>query len=209
MNIASSKTNRFVVHALAIAAIAASMSACAPLLIGGAVGGAVVATDRRTPGTQVEDETIELRSANRIRETLGDRAHVNVTSFNRQVLITGEVPASTDKANVERIVAGVENVRSVVNELAMGLPTTLSERSKDTFVTGKVKASLVDARDLTINAFKVVTERGVVYLMGRVTQREAQRATDIARGVDGVVKVVRVFEILTEQEVAAMADRQR
>jgi len=185
------------------AALAAALSACAPVLIGGgAVMGALVATDRRTTGTQVEDEGIELRTANRIREALGDRVHVNVTSFNRQVLLTGEAERAEDKQRVEQIALGVENVRSVVNEVGVMPPSSLSQRTNDTFITGKVRASLVDAKDLIANAFTVVTERDVVYLMGRVTSREANRATDIARGVSGVRKVVRVFEIVSEEELA-------
>lgn len=186
---------------LAAAALAAGLSACAPLVVGGAVVGTMMAVDRRTTGTQVEDEGIELRSANRLSELLGDRGHVNVTSFNRQVLLTGEVPSAQDRQRVEQVVLGVENVRSVVNDLAVMPPTSLGQRSNDTFITGKVRASLVDAKDLSASAFKVVTERNVVYLMGRVTQREAQRATEIARGVSGVSKVVRVFEMLTEEEL--------
>ena len=124
-----------------------------------------------------------------------------MTSFNRQVLLTGEVPSAQDRQRVEQVVLGVENVRSVVNDLAVMPPTSLGQRSNDTFITGKVRASLVDAKDLSASAFKVVTERNVVYLMGRVTPREAQRATEIARGVSGVSKVVRVFEMLTEEEL--------
>lgn len=189
---------------LAAAALTAGLSACAPLIIGGAVVGGVMAVDRRTAGTQVEDEGIELRASNRIRETLGDRVHVNVTSYNRQVLLTGEAPNAQDRQTVEQIVSGVENVRSVVNDLAVVPITSLSQRSNDTFITGKVRASLVDAQDISANSFKVVTERNIVYLMGRVSQREANRATDIARGVTGVSKVVRVFEVVTEEELRRM-----
>ena len=193
--------NRTLCSLLAAAALAAGLSACAPLVVGGAVVGTMMAVDRRTTGTQVEDEGIELRSANRLSELLGDRGHVNVTSFNRQVLLTGEVPSAQDRQRVEQVVLGVENVRSVVNDLAVMPPTSLGQRSNDTFITGKALAMLVDAKDLSASAFKVVTERNVVYLMGRVTPREAQRATEIARGVSGVSKVVRVFEMLTEEEL--------
>ena len=197
--------NRTACTLLAAAALAAGLSACAPLVVGGAVMGGMMATDRRTTGTQVEDEGIELRAVNRIRETLGDRAHVNVTSFNRQVLLTGEVPTAQDRATVDQIVAGVNNVRSVVNDLAVMPNSSLSQRSNDTFITGKVRASLVDAQDISANSFKVVTERNTVYLMGRVSQREANRATDIARGVTDVRKVVRVFEIVSEEELRRIA----
>ncbi|MFO1246316.1 MAG: BON domain-containing protein [Ramlibacter sp.] len=189
---------------LAAGALAGTLSACAPLIVGGAVVGGLVATDRRTSGAQLEDEGIELRAASRVREALGDRAHVNLTSYNRQVLLTGEVPSEQAKQQVEQIVSRVENVRAIVNELAVMGNSTLGQRSSDTLVTGKVRASLVDAKDLYANAFKVVTERGTTYLMGRVTQREADRATAIARTVGGVQKVVRIFELISEQELQQM-----
>ena len=199
------RIHRTLCTALAAAALAGALSACAPLIIGGAVVGGVMAVDRRTAGTQVEDEGIELRALNRLRETLGSRAHVNVTSYNRQALLTGEVPTAQDRQTAEQILSTVENVRSVVNDLAVMPPSTLSQRSNDTFITGKVRASLVDAQDISANSFKVVTERNTVYLMGRVSQREANRATDIARGVTDVRKVVRVFEIVSEEELRRIA----
>jgi osmotically-inducible protein OsmY len=178
------------------------LSACAPLLVGGAVlGGTLVATDRRTSGAQLEDEGIELRAANRLREAFLERVHINATSYNRQVLLTGEVPSEADKQRAQEIVGRVENVRSIVNELAVLGNATLTSRSSDALVTGRVKASMVDAKDLYANAFKVVTERGTTYLMGRVTQREATRATEIARSTPGVQRVVRVFEIISEEEL--------
>lgn len=186
---------------LVTASLGGALSACAPLMVGGAVMGSLMATDRRTSGAQVEDQGIELRAASRIRENLGDRVHVNITSYNRQVLLTGEVPNAQDKQLVEQVVARVENVRAVVNELAVLGSSTLTQRSSDALVTGKVKAGLLDAKDLFANAFKVVTERGTTYLMGRVTQREADRATDIARRTGGVQKVVRVLEIISEDEL--------
>ena len=179
------------------------LTACVPLVLGGAVaGGSLLAIDRRTSGAQLEDEGIELRAASRIRGTFGDRVHVNLTSYNRQVLLTGEVPSAQLKQQVEQVVTGVENVVSVVNELATVTGQSgFSQRSNDTFLTGRVKAMLLDARDLQSNAFKVVTERGTVYLMGRVTQREADRATQVVRSTPGVQKVVRVFEVISEQEL--------
>ena len=189
--------------AVATLATCALLSACAPLIIGGAVvGGAMVATDRRTSGSQVDDEVIEVKGNSRMNEAFGDNARVNTTSYNRMVLLTGEVPNDADKTTAEQAVARIPNVMSVVNELTVGPPNTFSERTKDVFVTTKVKASLVDAKDLFANSIKVVTHRGVVYLMGRLTEREAMRATEVARGVSGVVKVVRVFEIVSESELA-------
>ena len=189
----------------AIGALAASLQACAPLIIGSAmVGGTLVATDRRTSGTQLEDEGIELRSLNRIRENFVERAHINVNSYNRQVLLTGEVPTEQDKRLVEQVVSRVENVQKIVNELGVLGNSSLSQRSSDTLVTARVKAGFVDAKDLFANAFKVVTERGTTYLMGRVTQREAARATEITRAVSGVQRVVRIFEIISEEEMQRM-----
>jgi osmotically-inducible protein OsmY len=184
--------------------LSASLTACFPLVVGGMAGGALVATDRRTSGAQLEDEGIELRAASRIRSNVGERVHINLTSYNRQVLLTGEVPSAQDKQLVEQIVSRVENVNSIVNELAVMGNSTLTQRSSDTLVTGRVKAMLVDARDLQANSFKVVTERGTTYLMGRVTQRESDRATEVVRGTPGVQKVVRILEIISEDELARM-----
>ena len=194
-------TQRALLASLLAATLGATLSACAPAVLGGAVIGSMVALDRRTSGSQLEDEGIELRSASRIREQLGDRVHVNVTSYNRQVLLTGEVPNDKDKQQVEQIVSKVDNVRAIVNELGLLGNTTFTQRSSDALATGRVKAGMVDAKDLYAGAFKVVTERGTTYLMGRVTQREADRATAIARTVGGVQKVVRIFELISEQEL--------
>jgi osmotically-inducible protein OsmY len=178
-----------------------TLGACAPLMIAGVAGTAMVASDRRTSGAQLEDESIELRAQARIRDNLGERVHVNVTSFNRQVLLTGEVTAEKDRQAVVQLVERIENVKAVVNELAVMPLSNLSERSNDLLIVAKVKASFVDSRDLFANAFKVVTERGTVYLMGRVTQREANSATQLTRNVGGVNKVVRLFEIISEDEL--------
>ena len=192
------------VRITAALALVMGLGACAPLVVGSFVGGAMVATDRRTSGTQLEDEGIELRSANRIREMVGDRVHVNITSYNRQVLLTGEVPNDRDRQYLAKLVSEVDNVRTVVNELAVMPASSLGDRSTDALITGKIKASMLDSKDIFASAYKVVTERGNVYLMGRVTQREANRATDIARTVGGVKKVVRVFEVISEEELKAL-----
>ena len=189
---------------LALGTALACLAGCVPLLVGSAVMGGLVATDRRTPGTVVEDEGIEIKAALRIRENLGQRVHVNVTSYNRQVLLTGEVPSAQDKQLAEQAVAQTENVRNVVNELAVLAGSSFSDRSSDVLVTGRVKAALLDARDLFSNSFKIVTERGTTYVMGRVTQREANRATDIITSIPGVQKVVRVLEVISEDELARM-----
>ena len=195
--------------ALAIMTAVTLLGGCAaPLLVGGAMaGGAMSFTDRRTTGTQLEDETIELKSVGRLREVLGDRSHVNVTSFNRLVLITGETPTEADRVAAEKAVAQIENVRATVNELAVGGNSAMTARANDTLVTSKVKASYLDAKDLQSNAIKVVTERGTVFLMGRVTERESTRAGEIARGVGGVARVVKVFEVISDADLAKLQSR--
>ena len=181
------------------------LGACAPLLLGGAmVGTALSVSDRRTSGAQLEDEAIELKSIGRLRDALGGRGHLNVTSFNRTVLITGEVPSQADRGAAEQTVTRIENVRATVNELAVMGNSSLTARSSDTIITSKVKAAYIEAKDLQANAIKVVAERGTVYLMGRVTAREADRAANLARGVGGVGKVVKVFEILSDAELAEL-----
>ncbi|MEW6705344.1 MAG: BON domain-containing protein [Pseudomonadota bacterium] len=191
--------------ALGVLLAASVLQGCAPLLVGGAaVGSALMVTDRRTSGTQIDDQGIEIKAANRVREAIGDRGHVNVTSYNRLVLLTGEVPNEADRAAAEQAVQRVEGVRSTVNELAVAGNASLTSRSNDTLLTSKVKATYVDAKDLQANAVKVVTERGIVYLMGIVTEREATRAADLAAGISGVHKVVRVFEVVSEAELAGL-----
>ncbi|HEY0824249.1 MAG TPA: BON domain-containing protein [Ramlibacter sp.] len=189
---------------LAAALLATTLAGCAPLIVGGAaVGTALMVTDRRSPGAQIDDETIELRGGARLREAIGERGHINITSYNRQVLLTGEAPTEAIRQQAEQVVSRIDNVRGIVNEIAVMAPTTLPQRSGDVLITGKVRASLVDAADLQANAFKVVTERGTVFLMGRVTQREADRATNIARQINGVQRVVRIFEVMTPEELRA------
>jgi osmotically-inducible protein OsmY len=190
---------------LALVAGASLLSGCAPLMVGGAVMTGMVAIDRRTSGTQVEDEAIELKVGSAVSKALGERVHLNVTSYNRRVLLTGEVANEADRARVTLLAQSQEHVKEVINDLGLGAPSSLSQRTKDAVTTGQVKAAFVDAKDLQASAVKVVTERGVVYLMGRVTTREAQRATDIARGVQGVAKVVRVFEDISEEELKRLS----
>ena len=187
---------------LLLAVGASTLTACFPVIMGGAVMGGMMATDRRTAGAVVEDQGIELRAQSRIRENVGDRVHVNVVSYNRQVLLTGEVPSAQDKQLVEQIVSRVDNVSNIVNDLAVLGKSTLAQRSSDALVTGRVKAALLDSKDLFANAFKITTERGSTYVMGRVTQRESKRATEVISAVPGVQRVVRLLEIITEDELA-------
>ena len=193
---------RLVLSVCAAALLSGALAACVPLVVGGAVaGGSLVAIDRRTSGAQLDDEAIELRAGSRIRSELGTRVRASVTSYNRQVLLTGEVLNLQDKQLVEQVVSRVDNVASVVNELAVLNTPSLVERSSDALLTGRVKAMLLDTKDLQSNAFKVVTERGTTYLMGRVTQREADRATEVTRTTPGVQKVIRIFEIISQDEL--------
>lgn len=200
--------SRLALLPLAAAALAATLSACAPLVVGGAAVTALVAVDRRPSGAQVDDNVIELKGAARLRDAMGSRANVSITSFNRQVLLTGEVPDAATKQTAEDIARKtIEEVLPpgakvmVVNELAVMPASSLTQRSNDLFITTKVKASLVDVKELSASAFKVVTERGTVYLMGRVTQREAALATQVVRNVPGVTRLVRVLEEISEEEL--------
>jgi osmotically-inducible protein OsmY len=203
-NCLSPRSRRAVLLTALVGAFAST--ACAPIIVGGAmVGSVVMATDRRTSGTQVEDEGIEYKASGRISATLGDRVHVNVNSYNRMVLITGEALTEADRLNVEKIVLTVENVRQVLNEVAVMPLSSYTTRSNDVLISSKVKASLIEAPDLISNAFYVVVERGTVFIMGRVTEREASRAVQIARGVSGVNKVVRAVEIISEEELARLS----
>ena len=202
MNVSIEKSMGTVLTAIVLLS---GLSACAPLMVGGAVMTGMVAVDRRTTGIQLEDEGIELRTAQGLRQNLGENAHVNVTSYNRQVLLTGEVATAAQKDMADKLAQSQENVKAVANELTVQPVSSLTQRSKDIIITGQLKALFVDAKDLQSNAFKVVTENSVVYLMGRVTSREAQRATDIARSVSGVTKVVRVLDIISEEELKRLS----
>jgi len=189
----------------------AALALCAPMLAGcfgaAAVGvgtGALMIADRRNPETFVSDEGMEIRAANRITEKYGDKVHVNVTSFNRMVLLTGEVPNEAAKGDVEKIASSVPNVKSISNELAIAGPSSFGGRSNDSYITSKVKARFVDANKFAANHVKVVTEAGVVFLIGMVTQAEANAAVEIARTTGGVQKVVRVFEIITPEQAKAL-----
>ena len=179
----------------------------APLLAGcfgaAAVGmgaGALMISDRRPSDTYVTDEAIELRSGSRINEKFGDKVHVNVTSYNRTVLLTGEAPDAAARTEVEKLVNGVPNVKAVANELQVAGNSSLAARGSDSYLTSKVKARFVDLGKFAPNHVKVVTEGGTVYLMGIVTQGESDAASEIARTTGGVQKVVRVFEVISDDE---------
>jgi osmotically-inducible protein OsmY len=172
-----------------------SLPGCVPVaVVGAGAAGAISYEDRRTTGTQVDDEGIELRISNRITERYGEKVHVNVTSFNRGVLLTGEVPDEKTKEEIGKLAASASNVRVVTNELTIGAPSSFGARASDSATTGKVKARFVDAGKFSAVHVKVVTEASVVYLLGIVTETEANLATEIARTTGGVRKVVKVFD---------------
>jgi len=189
----------------ALAASVVSLSGCFPLFLGGAVTTAMVVSDRRTSGTVLEDNTIQIKANSRIDNNMGDRVHINVNAYNRKVLLTGEVPSEQDKQLAEKLAAGVENVQGVFNELAVLGNTTFSQKTTDALVTSRVKGAIIDAKDLTSTAVKVVTERGSVYLLGRVTPREANRFVEVIRAQDGVHRLVLLWEKITEEELATIA----
>lgn len=183
-----------------LTALASVLSGCFPAAVVGVGAGALLVADRRIAETYLADEGIEIRAQNRIGEKFGTQTHVNVTSYNRMVLLTGETPDAATKAEVEKAVATVPNVKSISNELLVGGASSLSGRSNDAYLTSKVKARFVDYNRFPANKVKVVTEWGTVFLLGLVTQGEADAAVEIARTTGGVLKVVRLFEIISDDE---------
>ncbi|MFN3566369.1 MAG: BON domain-containing protein [Burkholderiaceae bacterium] len=194
---------RCVLRALASAAAASTIAGCAPIVVGGAmVGGAIVASDRRSLGIQLEDEAIERR----INRALAERfergtININVTSYNRKVLLTGEVLTAEAKAEAEAIAANTENVRAVLNELGVGRLSTVGSRAKDTAISGKVRAAFLESKKVPAGAVKVTTERAIVYLLGRVTQAEGDAAAQVAARVSDVLGVVKAFDYITDKEL--------
>lgn len=176
------------------------LQGCFPVVATGVGAGAAMVSDRRTSGTYVEDEGIEWKVAARIRERLGDTVHVNVTSYNRNVLLTGEAPNETVRGQLDGIVAGVEHVRGVINEVAIAPNSSLTARGNDTLITSNVKARMIDSGSVSAHNIKVVTEANVVFLLGIVTRSEADAAAEVARTSQGVRKVVRVFEYISDEE---------
>jgi len=191
------KLARAALGAGALVALVALLSGCIPLVIaGGVAAGAAVATDRRTTGAQVDDEVIEDKTSFNVHERFKGEFHVNVTSYNGIVLLTGEVPAEAARADIVELVRTTPKMRAIQNELTIGPVTDLGSRSNDTLITSKVKARFVEANRFQINHVKVVTERGVVYLMGVVRRGEGDAASDIASTTSGVQRVVKVFEYI-------------
>lgn len=189
---------KHVIAALLLGATALPLlQGCVPMIAAGATAGALSVFDRRSLGTQTEDETIEWKSSARVGEKLGDKVHINFTSFNRKVLMTGEVPSAEDKAEAELIVSSVNNVQGVNNELTVGPVSSFSDRSNDSYITSKAKGRMVDSGKFNPVHVKVVTEAGVVFLLGMVTQPEADSAISVARTTSGVKKVINLLEIIT------------
>ncbi len=186
---------------------ALSLQGCVEMVVGTAVVGAIAANDRRTLGAQTDDKAITIKAEARIPSLIGDAGHINFASFNRKVLLTGEVRDEATKTSVEREISTIQGVEGVYNELQISDRSNYSARGNDAILTGKVKASFVDARELSATAIKVVTEQAVVYLLGRVTQREGQRAGEVAGGVNGVQKVVKMFEYINEEELRQIDKR--
>ena len=195
------RVQRPLATALLCGAMLTSLTGCIELMVGGAVMSGVAAADRRTLGAQTEDKAIAVKGESRMPAITGDVGHVNVTSFNRRVLLSGEVRDEAMKSAVEREVRTIDGVQSVYNELVIAGPASYTSRSNDALITTKVKASLVDMKTISAASFKVVTESGTVFLMGRVTQREGTVAADVARGVGGVQKVVKLLDYISEEEL--------
>ena len=185
---------RYRYAALAALIVPFLLQGCPALILGGGAAAVGALEDRRTSGTQIEDQGIESRAQGRIKERVGERAHVNVTVFNRSVLLTGEAWDETTRAEIEKIAAAVPNVRSVTNEVQVSGLSSAASRANDTALTAKVKGRLLNVKGLNPYHVKVVTEGGVVYLLGLVTELEAEAAVDVARTTGGVRKVVKVFE---------------
>lgn len=181
-------------------------SACAPMLIGSAAVASKVAIDRRTAGIQLEDEGIELRTASGLRAQLPRNTNVRISSYNRLVLVTGEVNNESERLQVERFVKSQDNVKSVVNDLIISPESSLTQHAQDTLITTKIRALLIQAKDIHSSAVNIVTERGVVYLMGRLTPREANRVAELIRtsNITGLQKVVKVFETISEEDLSRL-----
>lgn len=178
------------------AALISQITACVPVVVGGAAAGGAMAADRRTAGIYVEDENIELKAVKKMETNLGEDAHVNVTSYNRNVLLTGEVPVADSKTKAESLVKEINNTRAITNEIVVGPKSSIGSRSNDAYLTSKVKTKFVTENKFAANLVKVVTENSVVYLLGIVTKAEGDAAVEIARNTDGVTKVVKVFEYM-------------
>jgi len=198
------QVKKAVLTAALLGSLLVSLQGCVAVVAGGMVAGAMATTDRRTLGAQTEDKAIAVKAETQLPQLVGDAGHVNVNSYNRKVLLTGEVRDDAMKQAVEKEVRTITNVDNVINELVVAGPSSYTSRSNDALITSKVKISLADKKTVSANSFKVVTERGNVYLMGLVTQREGNIAAQVAQGVAGVIRVVKIFEYISEEDLRAM-----
>ncbi|PMS30766.1 osmotically-inducible protein OsmY [Trinickia symbiotica] len=187
------------------ASLVVTLQGCVLAVAGAAGGGALLATDRRTIGTQTEDREIQVKGYSQIANELGDASHVDLTVFNRRVLLTGEVPDDNAKRRAEEIVRGLPNVDAVINELAVGPKTDFGTRANDSYLVARVKGGLVAEKGISANDFKIVGENGNIYLMGLVTQDEGDRGASVAASVPGVSRVVKVFQYISPQDQQAVA----
>jgi len=198
------QVKKAVLTAALLGSLLVSLQGCVAVVAGGMVAGAMATSDRRTLGAQTEDKAIAVKAETQLPQIVGDAGHVNVNSYNRKVLLTGEVRDDAMKQAVEKEVRTITNVDNVINELVVAGPSSYTSRSNDALITSKVKISLADKKTVSANSFKVVTERGNVYLMGLVTQREGNIAAQVAQGVAGVIRVVKIFEYISEEDLRAM-----
>ncbi len=189
-------TSALILRTICAIIFVTQLTACLPVVVGGAAAGGAVAADRRTSGIFLEDENIELKAVKQMETNLGQDAHVNVTSYNRNVLLTGEVPSEQAKVEAENFVKAINNVRNITNEIVVGPKSSIGSRSNDTYITSKIKTKFLTENQFPANYVKIVTENNVVYLLGIVNTAEANAAVEIARNTDGVTKVVKFFEYL-------------
>ncbi|MBK1680790.1 BON domain-containing protein [Rhodocyclus tenuis] len=197
-NLKARINKRLLIGLLLGGALLPNLQGCFPIVAAGVGTGVLATLDRRTFGAQTEDETIEWKASSRVSEKIGDKAHVNFTSYNRKVLLSGEAASPEIRAEIERIVSAVPNVAGVYNELAIAAASAFTARSNDAFITSKVKARFVDIHQFNANHVKVVSEAGTVFLLGLLTQREADSAVEITRTTAGVMKVVNLMEIISD-----------
>jgi osmotically-inducible protein OsmY len=202
------QVKKAVLTAAVLGSLLVSLQGCVAVVAGGVVSGALATTDRRTLGAQTEDKAIAVKAETRMPQIVGDAGHVSINSYNRKVLLTGEVRDEAMKQAVEKEVRSITNVDNVMNELLVAGPSSYTSRSSDALITSKVKLSLADKKTVSANSFKVVTERGNVYLMGLVTQREGNIAAQVAQGVSGVMSVTKMFEYISEEDLRAMQPQQ-
>ena len=192
--------------AAALSTAALSLSACAPLIVGGAAATtAVVVTDRRTSGVQLEDQNMAFKAQSQISQKLGDTARVNAMAYGGHLLLTGDVPTEEAKSQATAIAQGIENVKQVTNQLNVGPIASFGVRSNDTWLTSKVKTALINTKYVPSGTIALTTDHGVVFLMGKVTQAEGEYAANATADVGGVTKVVKLFETISREEAIRLS----